>query len=216
MSKCVLIVLFTFLIHSSLYAQQTFVEGIIKYAVQVKNPAEDKEYKPAGFYTIYVKGNLVRRELKMNKGYENIILINSSAKTAYSLQTSSTNNFAVQLDFNKFSARQQSFENFVLQQENTSIKILNYEAKKASIKYKDGSNAVIYYTSEIKLDEPNVLEHFPGINVLPLSFEFNREDGSTMRFEAEVLEIKPVATSMFTIPVGYKIISHKEYKEMSK
>ena len=59
-------------------------------------------------------------------------------------------------------------------------------------------------------------ERFPNTKFLPLSFSYKDENGMTMLFDAEKVEAAPVENAVFRIPPDYKMISYKEYKELSQ
>ena len=198
------------------FGQQQFAEGAIVYKVSISNPAQADQYTPAGTYTIYLKGSQIRKELKLKSGYENITIINGGNNTVYSLKNNAGNNLAIQPDYKEFTAPEKKYEGFILANEGEGNNIASYKSKKGKVKYKGGSTVQLLYTDEVQLVEPAIFERYPGITVLPLSFEVTSDDGVKMRFDAEKIESKPVESALYRIPADYKIISNKEYKELSK
>ncbi len=198
-------------------AQKDFIEGTIVYKVVVDITSDQIDVsRQTGTYTLSLKGDMVRKDIKMDNGYTNTIIINNTSGTVYSLQTTGGTHYAVQLDYKEFVGRQAPYERFTITPEEGTQLIAGHKAGKASISYSDGNASVIYLTDEWKLKEKMLYERFPGITHLPLSYEIKNEKGMLMNFTAVKIDAKPVATSFFRVPQHYKIISNQEYKQMSK
>lgn len=198
-------------------AQQNFVEGRIKYALSI-GPVSDKAgfSEHAGTYTIIIKGAQVRKELTMNTGYQNILLVNNTNGTAYSLVSNGNQRYAIQLTPHDLGERQKRYEGFTQKNQSGSMTIAGWPASKATITYKDGSSSSLYYTTSWQVTDEGMYDRFPGIKNIPLSFEYRNEEGITMRFEAEKLEAVPIENALFRVPADYKIITNAEYKQQKR
>lgn len=214
MSKYIFILFLfpTILTTNIVSAQTVFVEGVIKYTIAIKDNANITQSK--GSYTIYIKDGLIRKEMKFNDGYENTMLINSNSKTIYSLYTSEQNHFAVQLDYETYFKNVEPYKNYVLINSDESKMIANFNAKKYEVKYKNEPSTFIYYSEQLQLEGSNIFERFPRLKYVPLSFEIKTDDGINMLLEADNIEIKPVPSSLFMLPAGYKIISAAEFSKI--
>lgn len=198
-------------------AQQQFVEGRIKYAVSIGPVSDSAGFSEhAGTYTIIVKGQQLRKELLMNTGYQNILLVNNTAGTAYSLVTNAGQRYAIQLTMADLKERQKRYEGFNQKEQTGNMTIAGWPAQKAMISYKDGSSSALYYTTSWQTSDAGIFDRFPGIKNIPLSFEYRNEEGITMHFQAEKLEAVPVENALFRVPVDYKIISNAEYKQQKR
>ncbi len=198
-------------------AQQPFVEGTIVYAVRIGPVAGGTGFtEHAGTYTLTVKGASLRKELKMNSGYRNIIIQNSNTDAIFSLQPAAGQNYAIQLRMQDIRERQRPYEGFVQKEEEGPMTIAGQPSKKASVTYKDGSSSSLYYTTAWTSPHPSLFDRFPGIKYIPLTFEYRNEEGITMHFAAERIESSPVESSLFRVPPDYKIISNEEYKALSR
>ena len=62
-------------------AQKPFMEGVIVYNVTLES-AEHKELK--GVYVFTIKGGEIKKELKLNNGYEDVVLLNCTTGKVYS------------------------------------------------------------------------------------------------------------------------------------
>ncbi len=206
------------IIHASgIQAQQTFVEGTIVYAVSIGPVAGNTGFtEHAGTYSLTVKGAAIRRELRMNSGYRNVIIENVNTGSVYSLQPASGQNYAIQLQPRDMEEKMKPYTGFTQKDEDGSMTIAGQPCRKASVRYKDGNTSSLYYTTAWVAESGTLFERFPGIKYIPLSFEYRNEEGITMHFAAEKLETKPVESALFRVPPDYKIISNAAYKAMGK
>jgi len=198
-------------------AQQPFVEGRIRYAVSIGPVSDSTGFtEHAGTYTLIIKGAQVRKELAMNTGYENVLLLNGTAGNAYSLVSNGGQRYAIQLTMQDMKERQKRYEGFTQKNLPGNMTIAGWPAEKAMITYKDGTASSLYYTSSWQVSDPGIFDRFPGIKNVPLSFEYRNEEGITMHFQAEKLEAVPIESALFRMPADYKVISNAEYKQQRR
>lgn len=214
-----LLALICFVLGSSVVvkAQQPFVEGRITYSVSIGPISDSTGFtEHAGTYTLIVKGSQVRKELAMNTGYRNITLTNTNANAAYSLQTTSGQKYAIQLNMQDLKARQKSYEDFKMQDMPGKMTIAGLSCEKSFLTYKDGSKSTLYYSTDWQAPAVNMYDRFPGIKNIPLAFEYRNDDGIVMHFHAEKLEAVPIESAIFRVPPDYKVISNEEYKQQRR
>jgi hypothetical protein len=198
-------------------AQQGFIEGTIVYSVRVGPIGGTNSFtEHAGTYTLTVKGAAIRKELRMNSGYQNVIIENQNTGAIYSLQPAAGQNYAIQLRAQDVAEKQKPYEGFTQTDEEGAMTIAGQPCRKATITYKDGTTSSLYYTTSWASPHPSLFDRFPGIKNIPLSFEYRNEEGITMHFDAEKLETRPVESALFRVPPAFKIISNAEYKAMGK
>jgi hypothetical protein len=193
------------------------VEGTIVYSVSIGPVAGGGGYtEHAGTYTLTVKGASLRKELKMNSGYQNVIIQNNNTNAIYSLQPAAGQNYAIQLRMQDIRERQKPYEGFVQKEEEGPMTIAGQQSQKAVVTYKDGSTSSLYYTKAWTSPDPSLFDRFPGIKYIPLMFEYRNEEGITMHFAAERIESSPVESGLFRVPPDYKIITNAEYKSLRR
>ncbi len=198
-------------------AQSPFVEGSITYSVSIGPVAGGAGFtEHAGNYTITVKGANIRKELRMNSGYRNVIIQNSNTGAAYSLQPAAGQNYAIQLSVTDLRERQKPYEGFAQKEEEGPVTIAGQKCQKATVTYKDGTTSSLYYTTAWTSPDAMMFDRFPGIRYVPLTFEYRNEEGITMHFAAERIEPGPVESAFFRVPPDYKVISNSEYKSLSR
>lgn len=194
--------------------QQLFVEGRIRYAVSIGPVSDSSGFtEHAGTYTLTVKGRQVRKELSMNTGYQNVLIVNSSQNSVYSLQTNGGQHYAIQLSMEDMKERQKPYEGFTRQEVPGNMTIAGWPCEKTFITYKDGARSAMYYTTAWSTPDALLFDRFPGVKNIPLAFEYRNDEGIIMHFQAEKLEAVPVESALFRIPPDYKIISNAEYKQ---
>jgi len=195
-------------------AQKPFMEGTVIYKVTL---AANDGKTVSGTYTFYIKGNQVRKEIKLTNGYQDEVVMNCGTNKVYSLQNRNGKKYAVELSMPQMLKNQQKFSGFSLKNEvNDNRKIAGYSVYKANVNYSDGSSPEIYYTKEWNPTQPITYERFPNAKFLPMSFSYTNEQGMVMTFEAEKIEAAPVENAVFRIPPDYKMISYQEYKQLSE
>ena len=199
----------------SSFAQKDFVEGVVTYTISSK-ASPNEPSKATGSFTLSFKDGMIRKDIKMSSGYNNSIIIHNRNSTVYSLKTLADVRYAVQMDYPEYMQRQKKFQGFSLAAQDVNESYVGYPATKATITYKDGSTALIFYSKDLQLVDAGLFERFPGIQYLPLVLDFTRDDGSALHLEVQKVEIRPVETSLFTIPTDYKIISSAELKQLTR
>lgn len=196
------------------YGQKPFTEGTIVYKVKLATPGQ-KDI--VGSYIFEIKGAQVKKELKLSNGYQDIVLINCTTNTMYSLQTSNGRKYAIQLRMDDAVKKQDAFDHFNVKNELQNAKnIAGFASCKGDVVYMDGSKAETYYTKEWYPSQSITFERYPNAKFLPLYFFYTDEQGVSMEFEAKKIEATPVPDAVFRIPGDYKMISYAEYKQMSK
>jgi hypothetical protein len=207
--------MFSILLAGAASAQTLFQEGTIVYSVRIGSAA-GSEQVGAGTYTVTIKGANIRKELRMNSGFQNVILQNRNTQTAYSLQTASGQPYAIQLRLEDLMAQRKPYEDFKMTDEAGVMTQAGRNCQKATVTYKDGTQSSICYSTEWLSPDQLLFDRFPGISNIPLSFEYRNEAGVTMYFTVEKIETKAVESSIFRVPPQYKIISNSEYKSLHK
>ena len=197
-----------------LIAQKPFVEGTIIYKVSIGTP--DKKIQSNGTYTFIVKGKKVKKVLKLDNGYDDIVIYDGNNNTLFSLQTVQDKKYAIQLSTEDMENKQKKYTGYRMKNEEGSMKIAGYQARKATVQYTDGSSFVCYYTPELSPGYESMYDRMPDIKVLPLSFTYLDDKGIAMYFIAVKVITDPIENYDFRVPPDYKVISYNEYKQMNK
>jgi hypothetical protein len=212
--KTDILILFLLLTCLFCHAQKPFAEGTVVYKVTLES-ADHKTFK--GTYTFIIKGNQVRKEIKLNNGYQDIVLLNCGANKVYSLQNRSGKKYAIELSMPDMLKSQDKFRGFTIKNEmNNNKKLAGQTIYKANISYTNGTAPEIYYTKDWYPAQPVTFERFPDAKFFPMYFSYTDEQGMAMEFEIEKIEPGPIENAEFRIPAEYKMISYDEYKQFSQ
>jgi hypothetical protein len=195
-------------------AQKLFAEGTATYKVKLES-ANNASYN--GIYTFTIKGTQIRKELKLNNGYQDIIIINSANNTVYSLQDNNGKKYAIELSIADVKKNQEKYAGFTIKNETGNGKNISGSLiYKGNISYRDGSVADVYYIKEWQPVQSITFERFPDCKFFPTSFSYKDENNTRMYFDAEKIDAGPIDNGMFRIPADYKMISNTEYRQLSK
>lgn len=206
--------LFIFLLPSAGNAQKPFTEGIIIYKVRLQSP-DHQEYH--GVYTFTIKGPHIKKELKLDNGFSDVIIMDCGQSTVYSLQNKDGKKYAIQLSMADMLKRQEPYAGFTMHNEENSKKnIAGYAVNKGTLNYKNGSLTDIYYSKDWYPQQPVTYERFPDARFLPMQYAYTDEHKIAMEFEVTKIEVGPVENAVFRIPADYKMISYEEYKQLSR
>ena len=203
-----------FLISTNSRAQKPFTEGVVVYNIKLES-ADHNEYK--GVYTFTFKGPHIKKELKLENGFSDIVIIDCGMNTVYSLQNRDGKKYSIQLSMADMLKRQEPFIGYTIKNEiRNEKKIAGCVVYKGKVNYKNGSSAEIYYSKDWYPSQPITFERFPDTKFMPMHYAYTDEHGIDMEFDAAKVELSPVENAVFRIPADYKVISYDEYKQMSK
>lgn len=194
--------------------QKSFVEGEIVYKVRIEKNLPDATLQTlTGTLSIRLKGNDVIKELNIDQGFRNTILLRGNAKSAYSLRSIGKNKFALHLDPEHITAKMQKCAQLHRQDlPGEVLTIGGFRTEKARVSCNDAAPVTIYFTREWQVTNPYIFDDFPSFGYLPLSWDIINEEGSKLHFELLSIEAKPIDNAAFQIPQGYKVISQDEYR----
>ncbi len=195
-------------------AQKPFTEGVVSYKVKLRS-ADNKVFR--GQYTFTFKGPHVKKELKLDNGFEDIVLIDCGTGKVFSLQNRNGKKYAIQLSMDEIVKKQEAYTGFTLKDEaSEKTNVAGYAVSKSKVTYKNGSSAEIFYSKDWYPLQPVSYERFPSAKFLPLEYSYTDEHGIAMEFETDKISLEPIENAVFRIPPEYKMISYEEYKQLSK
>ncbi len=196
-------------------AQQTLTEGSISYNLIIDPPPElVANGTQKGVYTISVKGKMLRKELRMESGYQTTILYNGNIEVGYSLQMNEGKKYAIQLSRQDLENEQKPFAEFKMEDLEVAKDIVSMASQHAKVRYSNKTECDLYYAKSWQLADNLTFERFPGLKFLPLAFSYKNDEGTSFRFEAVQFSPLPIDNSVFRLPQDYKIITNSEYKAL--
>lgn len=192
-------------------AQEPFIEGTLTYSVSLQ-PANGQESlgTQAGTYTLTLKGVQVRRELRMNSGYQSAVLYDGRSGTGAMLQTTPSQKFAVQLSAADMTKRRGPWAQFSFRPEGKPETRNGQTCQPGRAVYASGPGTTLCLGTTPLAADAWLFGRFPGITAIPLQFEYKNRDGGSVQFRLERLETTPVEAAQFRVPADYKIIPISE------
>lgn len=194
---------------TSITAQKIFSEGSVRYDVYVDGSAESN-----GVYVISVKGGMIKRELAMNNGYNNITIYNQKNGKTLSLNVNEDQKYALEISEEELKEKNKRFEHAVLTPTSNTKKIAGFSCSGMKVQYDQVEGNEIFYTSDLVPLNESINTMFPGLKGLALEYETKLASKGTMRFVAKAIEIKSLDNNQFVLPTGYKIVTKEELKNM--
>ena len=186
-------------------AQLPFTEGVATYDVRIRDAnGQESLGTQAGMYKLTLKGSQVRRDLKMNNGFEATTIYDSRTAAAVVLQVTTADKFAVRLTPEQWQARNAQYSSFTLKTRGgKGSEVAGFDCQPAVAGFAD-NNTEDLCISDIPLPQQAAFERYPGIEKLPLIFEHRTKKGSVIQFRLESLQRMPVEDAQFRVPAGYK------------
>lgn len=197
-------------------AQQTFVEGELKYRINIKqNNPEASKQELNGTLLIKLKSGAVLKELTLDNNTKTTQLILSAGrkKQSYSFVQVGDKNFAVQQDFKQLEQKIGRCKSFNLQE--LPIEAQSYggfKTQRATISCNDQRPFTISYTKEWSINNPYIFEEFSSFTHLPLAYQINLDNGSQINCSFISIKSSPMNNSEFEVPKNYTIISQEELR----
>lgn len=186
-------------------AQRLFSEGVITYNVYTDGNTKNS----IGQYIVFVKGNYIKRYLKLKNGYENNTIYNGKEGTSATLKVVQGTPYALMLSEGEVSQANKRFIGAKYDFQKNKENIAGYNSVRGTVTYRDGKTAAIAITYDLRSEDPHIVTMFPGLNGIPLDYEMDNGK-SSMRFIADKVEIRNVGSEEFVIPKNYKIVTKKE------
>jgi len=122
--------------------------------------------------------------------------------------------YATELDKDGVKKANKKFENVsIIKMEETKM-IAGFNCKKALVVFEniDANDMYVYYTDEIKFEDPNWSTPFKDINGMLLEYTMEKFD-IRMKFTATNVAKAELEESDFTLPEDYEMIPHEDLEK---
>ncbi|HVZ26892.1 MAG TPA: hypothetical protein VG842_12590 [Sediminibacterium sp.] len=180
----------------------------IAYAIQGDaGTGESAETLKSSTKTIYIRGNDSRVDL-VSPSFTQSLIYNKSKGVAVILRDFGNNHFMTKMTPEKWQEENKKYEGMIVNFGEDTRRILGYDCKKATIKLKDGSVYVLYYTTAISPSVRDFEYQFKDIPGFVLQYELQDAKGQKITYLATKVDLNPVPTSRFDIPTkDYRILN---------
>ena len=200
-------------------AQALFSEGVITYKITISGKVPTPANEPSitetknGTVSIQIKGDNFRQDIKLEDGYQHSQISNFATGKEIILQSINGLKYAIEINI-KDKKKQGKYFGAILNMGNEVKSFAGNEAKSATITYTDKSTSTIYILTHYQLSHPEIFEPFPELKAIPAGYDLLMENGFSTHFELTQISKEPVDNAIFRVPVGYRIISQKEYEKL--
>jgi hypothetical protein len=206
------------LVGRTAYGQNTLTEGRLVYDVQMAPTGTNKDLRTKeekATYSIFIKGAKVCKVLAFeNSGYQSITLYDYNKQTIYALMLYADKKIAVQLLWEDMLEAAKPYLDFKCIDEKNTPSTAD-SCQEAQILYASGAGTRIRHNAEWKLKQKYIYDRMPGMENVLCRFDYPI-DGVQMVFTLRSVAAELQESAQFRIPPGYKVISHKEYKELTR
>lgn len=205
-----LVLLGSALITDNLIAQRIVAECTVEYKVQpdsgwTDNAMDNNSLLFNGNKRVFIKGNDLRTDME-SPGFLQSMIYDKSNQQAVILRVIGTNKFITRLEGNDWQQELKKYDSIQVTYLNSFRTIIGYDCKSLSLKLKDGSEYLIYYTTTIS---PSVREFELAFKEVPgfiLQYSV-KQDNRRVTYTASRISFSPVPASRFDIPSsGYRIL----------
>lgn len=195
-----------FFICQGLLAQRIVAECTVDYRVQPDSIWKDLESPDFNASKrVFIKGNDLRIDME-NPGFLQSLIYDKTNQQAVVLRVIGTNKFITRLEGNDWQQELKKYDSMQVVFLNAYKTIIGYDCKSASLKLKDGTNYLVYYTTSIA---PSVREFelaFKDIPGFVLQYSVTRNN-HRVTYQATRISFSPVPASRFDIPTnGFRVL----------
>lgn len=193
-------------------------EGTIEYKIVVLDSANPMAKMAPDKMTVKFKNNLSYAELIAGMGLFETNFINDEPGRKLTQMVRMLNKkWAYVADSTAVNKELASDEQFTVTETNETKVIAGYTCKKAIAKSKDGKapDVDLYYTNDIKWEQPNWATPFTSIKGVLLQYRVAKY-GFYMEFTADKVVQEKVDDTVFKLPADYKMISKQQLDDLYK
>jgi len=193
-------------------------EGTIEYKIIVLDSANPMAKMAPDKMTMKFKNNQEYAELIAGMGlFETSFINDEPGKKVTQMVRMLNKKWAYIADTAAINKELQHDVQFTITETDVTKMIAGYKCKKAIAKSKDGKNpdVELYYTNDIKLDQPNWATPFKEIDGVLMQYRIAKY-GFYMEFTADKVEPDKIEDGTFKLPADYKMISKQQIDDLYK
>jgi GLPGLI family protein len=190
-------------------AQITISEGTLCYTIHILKANKPGVIADSATTNIYLKGGQSRTDFLNSLGSESTIL-DARTGAAVILKQYSGQKLMITLTKENFIQKNSKYSGLVFTPTNESMKIGDFNCKKATTTFSNGTIFTVYYTNEWNVFNKEYDPMFKNLPGLPVRYQF--EKGNLIfQYTLTSVEQNPIAANKFEIPKsGYRIMTYEE------
>ncbi len=191
-------------------------EGTIEYKVVVLDSANPMAKMAPDKMTVKFKNNQEYAELIAGMGlFETSFINDEPSKKVTQMVRMLNKKWAYIADTTAITKELDHDAHFDITETDETKVIAGYKCKKAIAKSKDGKtpDVELYYTTDIKMEQPNWATPFKDIEGVLMQYRIAKY-GFYMEFTADKVEPEKIDDNTFKLPVEYKMISKQQIDDL--
>jgi hypothetical protein len=198
------------------YAQKTISEGAITYGLTIRLAGADSSaVNILGRATITesIKGGLSRTDMSSSLGTEATIY-DAKTGSGFILKEYSGQKLMITLTKENWLARNKKFDGVVFKYDNSDSKnIGGYACKEATTQLSDGTNVIVYYTTDVNVLNKEYNSMFKNLAGTPVQYEV--ADGKyKYSYTLSKIDLTPITSAKFDLPKsGYREMTYEESEQ---
>jgi GLPGLI family protein len=207
MKKLLPLIVFTAVTAKTYAQQRTVAECTVTFGISTTSSDKDtKESLDKTSKTVYIKANQSRVDLS-STAFSQSVFFDKNTGNATILREIGGNKFISKMDNTKWKAANAKYEGAALTVSDQTKTILGYECKKATLKLTNGASYTLYFAANIIPSVKEFEYQFKDVPGFVLEYE-TEEDGKTITYTANKINLSPVPASKFDIPTsGYRVLN---------
>ena len=201
-----------------LSAQKQLSEGSLEYDISIassKSEAPIANSFNGATLSVFLKPTASRTEMKSNLGSE-ATMFDSRLGKGVILKEYSGQKLMISMAADNWSEKNKTYENLNFKVSDETIKIREYDCKKAIATLPDGKVFTVYFDPSITILNKKYNNAFAQLPGLPVQYEL--ESGNlTFRYILSRLSYDAVPASKFEMPKsGYRVMTYEENQQLKK
>lgn len=211
-----------FLICSAMFstaaAQKQLSEGSLQYDISItssKNEAPIANSLNGATLTVFLKPTVSRTEMKSTLGSESTIFDNRLG-TGFILKEYSGQKLMISMDATNWADKNKTYENLDFEVGNETVKIGEYNCKKAVATLPDGKMFTVYFNPSITIGNRKYNNAFAQLAGLPVQYEL-QSGNLNFKYTLKRLSYDVVPTVKFEAPKsGFRVMTYEENQQLKK
>jgi hypothetical protein len=193
-------------------AQKILSEGSIVYDVSVQTGSSDPRIADVfdgASAIVMVKGSHSRSELKTAIG-STVTLYDSRTGNGAVMREFGAQKLLIRLNRQNWADKNRKYEGITFAKTGVTKVIAGFNCEQAMATLSDGSGFMVFYTTEIRMENKGFDAQFMNLRGVPLEFE-STVSSIKVRYTAANVSFDPIPIQRFEVPTsGYREMTYEE------
>lgn len=216
--KQIALVAIAVLCMTSYNVQKPFTEGVLQYEISIqssKNEPTTLNSLNGAEYTLYLRQDVSRSEMKSSLGVESTVY-NNSTGNGFILKEYSGQKLMITLNAANWAQKNQANNSLKFTVSNEEVSIGAYKCKKAIASMTDGKLYTVYFDPNTVIANKSYNNAFANLPGLPVQYEI-KSGNLTFKYTLKSINPQSVPALKFDAPKsGYRVMTYDENQQLKK